>query len=477
MSTHSTVTEVEMQDAAAGVQPGLKRIRANSDEKRGSENKHEEPKSKVTKAEKTKENARPSNLEVDSTKLIVQKIEALSESFNTRLSAIETSTKNTEDQVNEAFSSMQKDIEAVKIATDTNAKDIKEIRENLDIASRKNPLSKHDIKEKHDRLRAEGYQRRVNLIFEGIEEGGRRENDITLRQMMNNIFNKEMGINNVDIDVVHRVGMNTQRGPRPIIVRFARLDDRNKIWAARAKLREQNRRPSDKIWIKEDLPREAKEMNNMLYRSLNAARASGKYGNNVSVRNFKFYLNGLSYTTDELEELPVELRPSTLATRQNDTILIFFSKSTVLSNHFICEFTVDGQKYTSVEQYMTRERAIFGKASQETIQKIMNEHDPVQLKTIMHFLKQDNRQKEWEAVAPEKIKPAIIAKFSQNKDLKKILLDTGDKVLGEASPRDRFWGIGLALTARDALDKTKWGGKNVLGQLLREARKTILKQK
>ena len=112
--------------------------------------------------------------------------------------------------MNEAFSSMQKDMEAVKIATDTNAKDIKEIRENLDIASRKNPLSKHDIKEKHDRLRAEGYQRQVNLIFEGIKEGGRRENDIILRQMMNNIFNKEMGINNIDIDVVHRVGMNTQ---------------------------------------------------------------------------------------------------------------------------------------------------------------------------------------------------------------------------------------------------------------------------
>ena len=477
MSAQNTVTEVEMQDAGAGVQAGLKRIRTTSDEKRGSENKHEEPKSKLTKAEKTKENVELNNLEVDSTTLIVQKIEALSESFNTRLSAIETSTKNTEGQVNEAFLSMRKEMDAVKIATETNAKDIQEIREHLDTAPEKKPLSKHEIKEKHDRLRAECYQRRVNLIFEGIEEGGRRENDITLKQMMTSIFNKEMGINNIDIDVVHRVGTNTQRGPRPIIVRFARLDDRNKIWAARAKLREQNRRPSDKIWIKEDLPREAKEMNNMLYRSLNAARASGKYGNNVSVRNFKFYLNGLSYTTDELEELPIELRPSMLATRQNDLILIFFSKSTVLSNHFICEFTVDNQKYTSIEQYMTRERAIFGRASQETLQKIMNEHDPVQLKTIMHFLKQDNRQREWEAVAPEKIKPAILAKFSQNEHLKKILLDTGDRILGEASPRDRFWGIGFALTAKDALDKTKWGGKNVLGQLLMEACKIILKQK
>ena len=95
---------------------------------------------------------------------------------------------------------------------------------------------------------------------------------------------------------------------------------------------------------------------------------------------------------------------------------------------------------------------------------------------MMHFLKPDNRKKEWKAFAPDKIKSAILAKFSQNEDSKKILLDTGDKVLGEASPRDRFWGIGLALTARDALDKTKWGGKNVLGQLLMEACKIILKK-
>ena len=315
----------------------------------------------------------------------------------------------------------------------------------------------------------------MNLLFEGIEEGVRRENDTTLRQMMTNIFSKEMGLNNIDIDVVHRVGLNTQRGPRPVIVRFARLDDRNKVWAARATLRAQNKKPSDKIWIKEDLPKEAKEMNNMLYRSLNAARASGTYGNSVSVRNFKFYLNGLSYTTDELEELPVELRPSTLAARQNEVILIFFSKHTVLSHHFTCEFVVNGRKYTSIEQYMTRERAIFAKASQETLQKIMSEHDPVQLKTIMHFLKRDNRQREWEAIAPEKIKPAILAKFSQNEELKKILINTGDKILGEASPHNRFWGIGLALTAKEALDKSKWTGKNVLGQLLMEVRKIVLK--
>ena len=317
----------------------------------------------------------------------------------------------------------------------------------------------------------------MNLLFEGIEEGGRRENDTTLKQMMANIFSKELGLHNIDIDVVHRVGMNTQRGPRPVIVRFTRLDDRNKIWAARATLRGANRRPSDKIWIKEDLPKEAKEMNNTLYRSLNAAKASEKYGNNVSVQNFKFYFNGLSYTTDELEDLPVELRPSTLAIRQNEAILIFFSKHTVLSNHFKCEFIVDGQKYTSIEQYITRSRAIFAKASQETVQKIMNEHDPVQLITIMHFLKRDNRQREWEAVAPEKIKPAILAKFAQTEELKRALLATGDKTLGEASPHDRFWGIGVALTAKEGLDKTKWAGKNVLGQLLMETREILLKQK
>ena len=130
MSACNTVTEVEMREVGAGIQGGLKRIRSTSEERKDRESKHEEPKNKVTRAENS-ENSELSKQKVDSTSLILQKIEALSESFNTRLSAIETSTKNTECQVNDAFSMMRKDIDEVKSANQNNAKDIREIKEQL----------------------------------------------------------------------------------------------------------------------------------------------------------------------------------------------------------------------------------------------------------------------------------------------------------------------------------------------------------
>ena len=129
-----------------------------------------------------------------------------------RLSAIEISTKNPEDQVNKAFLSMRKDIDEVQKATDNNAKEIQEIKQQLDRAPGNKTQSKHEIKEMHDRLRAECYQRRVNLLFEGIEEGGRRKNDTTLKQMMTNIFSKEMGLHNIEIDVIR---VTLQKCPPP----------------------------------------------------------------------------------------------------------------------------------------------------------------------------------------------------------------------------------------------------------------------
>ena len=37
---------------------------------------------------------------------------------------------------------------------------------------------------------------------------------------------------------------------------------------------------------------------------------------------------------------------------------------------------------------------------------------------------------------------ALQAKFSQNEGLRKMLLDTGSKVLIEDSPYDSYWGVG-----------------------------------
>ena len=60
----------------------------------------------------------------------------------------------------------------------------------------------------------------------------------------------------------------------------------------------------------------------------------------------------------------------------------------------------------------------------------------------------------------------LVAKFSQNEDLKKRLLDTGNDILAECAVKDRVWGIGLSKNDPDRHDISKWKGQNLLGYAL-----------
>jgi ribA/ribD-fused uncharacterized protein len=79
----------------------------------------------------------------------------------------------------------------------------------------------------------------------------------------------------------------------------------------------------------------------------------------------------------------------------------------------------------------------------------------------------------WEDNRTAIVEAGSVAKFSQNAKLGSFLLCTKDRVLVEASPRDRIWGIGLGGSNPDAQDPKRWRGLNLLGFALMKARSAI----
>ena len=76
----------------------------------------------------------------------------------------------------------------------------------------------------------------------------------------------------------------------------------------------------------------------------------------------------------------------------------------------------------------------------------------------------------WEAERFAVVVAGNRAKFGQHAELAAYLRGTAPRVLVEASPVDRIWGIGLAADDERVADPASWQGLNLLGFALMEVR-------
>ena len=76
----------------------------------------------------------------------------------------------------------------------------------------------------------------------------------------------------------------------------------------------------------------------------------------------------------------------------------------------------------------------------------------------------------WDNHKYEIVKKANYHKFSQHQELKDFLLNTKERIIVEASPRDRVWGIGMSEKNEKANNPSLWRGHNLLGFALMEVR-------
>lgn len=125
------------------------------------------------------------------------------------------------------------------------------------------------------------------------------------------------------------------------------------------------------------------------------------------------------------------------------------------SNWAKSEFQINNRVFYCTEQYLMYKKAIqFGdKKMAKKIRQYISEDDwdktNVEWNNLMKDIKKMGRQVKdfdeevWKQVRQEIMFKGLWAKFSQNKHMKKVLLSTKNKILAEAAPRDRIWGIGM----------------------------------
>lgn len=162
----------------------------------------------------------------------------------------------------------------------------------------------------------------------------------------------------------------------------------------------------------------------------------------------------------------------------------------VFSNFYKCNIEVGGIVYPNSEAYFQAEKfrgrdatdaeleyaSLIGKQSTGNKSAILaRQRKPVQnykwaqdLWTVIQEYRdrQVSIRKDWDVVRDNVMRRIVYMKFAQNPNLKKLILETGDKLLFEHTHRDAYWGDGHP--RGDA--SIHGNGKNMLGRILEEVR-------
>ncbi len=156
-------------------------------------------------------------------------------------------------------------------------------------------------------------------------------------------------------------------------------------------------------------------------------------------------------------------------------VTAYYSKNDYPSHHYLCNFTVKGVNFTSVEQWMMYCKAhVF--------------HDLVNANRI---LSTQNCQAQkmigrdvnpyddavWVMKRERIVFIGNLEKYKQNPTLCSLLLMTGDSILVEASERDTTWGVGLSEQDDRIADPSQWRGLNLHGKIQMQVRDYLRQHK
>jgi ribA/ribD-fused uncharacterized protein len=121
-------------------------------------------------------------------------------------------------------------------------------------------------------------------------------------------------------------------------------------------------------------------------------------------------------------------------------------------------FELDGKQWNTSEHYFQAQKFI-GSVFEEEIRQAKTPMDAA----LMGRDRNKPIRGDWEEVKKEIMRKAVLRKFETHKDIRDILISTGEEEIIEETTDDYYWGCGKDGT-----------GKNMLGIILMEVR-SILK--
>lgn len=131
-------------------------------------------------------------------------------------------------------------------------------------------------------------------------------------------------------------------------------------------------------------------------------------------------------------------------------------------------FIVNNITYKTSEHWMMAQKALLFEDN-ISFMKILESENAWEAKKIGRYILGFD-EIEWVKRRFEIVKIGNIHKFNQNSIFLDYLLQTGNRILVEASPIDQIWGIGLSQDDPEIENIYAWCGQNLLGFALMEVR-------
>lgn len=261
-----------------------------------------------------------------------------------------------------------------------------------------------------------------------------------------------------DIDIAYRSGKRIGKNPQNIVIHLKWSQTKLRIMALKKKMLGEKQ---VKHFISDDIPFEVRGLRQKLK---NISEAAKNLDMESRVIGNKLSLNGKTYTSAELDGLSDEILEGTAQIKEVNGGVAYRGDSAFLSNFYPAPFSLDNHEFANVEQFFQYKKCLMmGEINMAA--KILRTSRPLQAKTLGDKFKDSE---EWMEERAKCMLNGTMAKYTQNVDLARKLLKTGDNGLYEATT-DSFFGAGIGLGS-NLWATGKWKGNNAAGKICMNVR-------